>query len=238
MNESILYTVSRHLQSAESDDPQGPLAALASLSDPLRRRLYGFVSSQDHAVGRDEAAAGVGVSRSAAAFHLDRLVEDGLLEPEFRRLTGRQGPGAGRPSKLYRRARREIVLSLPARRYELAADLLAAAVTEAAATGDPVDVALDRLARRRGAELAAATEGLDIRAALAGVGYEPCLAQSEIVLRNCPFAGVVAEHAELICHMNLALLEGFTAALPDAGVVARLVPSEGACCVRFGPVDS
>ncbi|MDQ3641298.1 MAG: helix-turn-helix domain-containing protein, partial [Actinomycetota bacterium] len=79
------------------------LAALAALGDPLRRRLYRFVGGQDHPVGRDEAAAGVGISRSTAAFHLDRLVDDGLLDAEFRRLTGRRGPGAGRPAKLYRR---------------------------------------------------------------------------------------------------------------------------------------
>jgi predicted ArsR family transcriptional regulator len=233
VNESILYTVSRHLQSLENDDPLGPLAAIAALADPLRRRLYGFVSRQEHAVGRDEAAAGVGISRSAAAFHLDRMVDDGLLEPEFRRLTGRQGPGAGRPSKLYRRARREIAFSLPVRQYELAADLLAAAVSEVTATGTPVAVALDRLARQRGAELAAAVERIGVAGALAGVGYEPCAGSCEIVLRNCPFAGVVADHADLICHMNLALLEGFVAALPDAGLTARLAPAEGACCVRL-----
>ena len=138
-----------------SCDQDGPLAALAALGDPLRRRLYRFVAAQDHAVGRDEAAAGVGVSRSAAAFHLDRMVDDGLLEVEFKRLTGRQGPGAGRPSKLYHRARRDIALSLPARRYELAARLLAAAASESTATGAPVDVTLDRLAHERGAKMAA-----------------------------------------------------------------------------------
>ena len=116
----------------EAEDVAAPdvaIAALAALGDPLRRRLYRFVARQDHAVGREEAAAWEGISRSAAAFHLDRLVGDGLLEVEFRRLTGRQGPGAGRPAKLYRRASREISVTLPARRYELAAGLLAAAVS-------------------------------------------------------------------------------------------------------------
>src|SRR5687768_1371314 len=87
------------------------MAAVAALGDPLRRRIYRFVSGQDHAVSRDEAAKGMGISRSAAAFHLDRLVEEGLLEAVFRRLTGRQGPGAGRPAKLYRRAARDFSLS-------------------------------------------------------------------------------------------------------------------------------
>lgn len=212
------------------------IAAFAALGDPLRRTLYRFVAAQDHAVGRDEAAEGVGASRSAAAFHLDRMVDDRLLETEFRRLTGRQGPGAGRPAKLYRRARAEICLSLPARQYELAARLLAAAVTEASSEGTPVDVALDRLARRRGADIAGAvvprtpTSAVD---ALAAEGYEPRTTDREIVLGNCPFSGIVADHAKLVCGMNLALLEGFSEALPDVAMHARLLPGEGACCVRL-----
>ena len=212
------------------------IAAVAALGDPHRRRLYRFVAAQDHAVGRDEAAEGVGASRSAAAFHLDRLVDDGLLETEFRRLTGRQGPGAGRPAKLYRRTRGEISLSLPARQYELAARLLAAAVTEASLQGTPVDVALDRLARRRGADTAGALERHTAESAvnaLAAEGYEPRAADGEIVLANCPFSGIVADHAVLVCGMNLALLEGFSEALPGVGLRARRLPTAGACCVRL-----
>jgi predicted ArsR family transcriptional regulator len=209
----------------------GAIDAVAALGDPLRRRLYRFVGAQDHPVGRDEAAEGVGASRSAAAFHLDRMVDDGLLETEFRRLTGRQGPGAGRPAKLYRRARREISVSLPDRRYELAAGLLAAAVSEATDAGEPVDVVLHRVARRRGAQMAASA-GAPTEA-LTAEGYEPRDDDGEIVLGNCPFSGIVADHAELVCRMNLALLEGFTEALPDAGFVARLQPTVGACCVRL-----
>ena len=212
-------------------DDEGAIEAVAALGDPLRRRLYRFVGAQDHAVGRDEAAEGVGASRSAAAFHLDRLVDDGLLETEFRRLTGRQGPGAGRPAKLYRRATREISVTLPDRRYELAAGLLAAAVTEATEKGEPVDVALHRTARRRGALMAAS--GRTPTDALAAEGYEPRDDGREVLLGNCPFSGIVADHAELVCRMNLALLEGFAEALPEAGLTARLRPTEGSCCVRL-----
>jgi predicted ArsR family transcriptional regulator len=217
------------------DEPEGPLAAVAALGDPLRRKLYRFVSGQDHAVGRDEAAEQTGVSRSAAAFHLDRLVADGLLEVEFRRLTGRQGPGAGRPAKLYRRARGEIAVSLPARRYALAAGLLAAAVSEASDTGNAVDVTLDRVARERGADLARSDDVLE---ALADAGYEPRVVPSGIVLGNCPFHALVADHTRLVCTMNLRLLQGFTAALPEAGMHAELHPQEGFCCVRLRSEDS
>lgn len=187
-------------------------------------------------MSRDEAAAGTGASRSAAAFHLDRLVHDGLLETEFRRLSGRRGPGAGRPAKLYRRATAEIAVNLPDRRYDLAADLLASAVTIAGRTGVSVDAALAEAAHRRGAELAAAVAegGVDAAAAvLADEGYEPRVEGDGVVLANCPFHALAARHASLVCGMNLTLLEGFVAGLPDAGLEARLEPSDGHCCVRL-----
>jgi predicted ArsR family transcriptional regulator len=225
---------------SDSDDV---LAAVAALGDPLRRRLYRFVGAQDHAVSRDEVAEGAGVSRSAAAFHLDRLVDEGLLEAEFRRLTGRQGPGAGRPAKLYRRTGREIAVSLPARRYELAAALLAAAVCEAAERGTPVEATLDRLAREEGTRIAQAiapvaslpaspaARAQAVADTLAAEGYEPRAGAAEVTLSNCPFSALVSEHPELTCQMNLALLEGFSQGLPGAGVTARLRPAEGRCCV-------
>src|SRR5215212_12188907 len=110
------------------DDPDDVLTAVAALGDPLRRRLYRFVGAQDHPVSRDEVAEGGGVSRSAAAFHLDRLVDEGLLETEYRRLSGRRGPGAGRPAKLYRRAARQFDVTLPERHYDLPGRILAGAV--------------------------------------------------------------------------------------------------------------
>ena len=225
------------------EDPDDVLAAVAALGDPLRRRLYRFVGAQDHAVSRDEVAEGTGVSRSAAAFHLDRLVDEGLLETEFRRLTGRQGPGAGRPAKLYRRAAREIAVSLPARRYQLAAGLLAAAVSEAAGSGDTVEATLDRLAREEGTRIgkavapqaghraSAAVRARRIADALAAEGYEPRAEAGEVTLSNCPFSALVSDYPELTCQMNLALMEGFGQALPGAGVTARLRPAEGRCCV-------
>src|SRR5512146_2470436 len=109
------------------DDTSG----IAALADPVRRRLYEFVSTQPSAVSRDQAAAAVGVARHQAKFHLDKLEAEGLLETEYARLGGRSGPGAGRPSKLYRRADREIAVSLPPRDYLLAGQLMADAIAEA-----------------------------------------------------------------------------------------------------------
>src|SRR6476660_6398579 len=97
-----------------------PVSAIATLDEPNRRRLYDYVASRHEGVGRDEAAAASGMSRELASFHLDRLVEAGLLTTEFRRLNGRSGPGAGRPAKLYRRSPGDVLASFPTRRYERA----------------------------------------------------------------------------------------------------------------------
>jgi predicted ArsR family transcriptional regulator len=109
-------------------DLERRLVALASLVDPVRRALYQCVVARDEEMGRDEAAAAVGVSRALAAYHLDKLAEAGLLDTRFQRRTGRAWPAAGRPAKLYLRSRSPIEVALPARNYQLIAQLLAHAV--------------------------------------------------------------------------------------------------------------
>ena len=107
----------------DPDDVDAQITAVAALNEPLRRALYRLAVSRSAPVGRDQAAQELGISRELAAFHLDKLVELGLLEVEFRRLSGREGPGAGRPAKLYRPSGRQLALSFPNRRYDLAAML-------------------------------------------------------------------------------------------------------------------
>ena len=123
------------------------LASLAALAEPVRRDLYRYVAPRPQPVGRDEAARAVGISRALAAFHLDQLVTAGLLETEYRRTNGRTGPGAGRPSKLYRRAKRDLRVSLPNRQYELAARLFAAALDTPAEAAEGADSPRTRLGR-------------------------------------------------------------------------------------------
>ena len=124
------------------------LSALAALADPVRRRLYQAVADSTQPLSRDQAARAGGVSRALAAFHLEKLVEAGLLETSFRRLTGRSGPGAGRPAKLYERSARMVEVSLPARRYEWAAQALAGALAEV--SSEESQAALRRSAREQG----------------------------------------------------------------------------------------
>src|SRR4051812_36353837 len=80
------------------------LPALSALATPLRRRLYAHVAAAETTT-RDDAALAVGISRSLAAYHLDRLVSLGVLEIDRERIRRVGGPGAGRPPKRYRRAR-------------------------------------------------------------------------------------------------------------------------------------
>jgi predicted ArsR family transcriptional regulator len=221
------------------------VAGVASLAEPQRRALYRHVVDRGGAISKDEAAAVLGVARSVAAFHLDRLVADGLLTTEFRRLTGRRGPGAGRPAKLYRRADAEVSVSLPARRYDLAAALLAAAVSEATEGGTPVDDALRRVATDRGHELGRTARRaagrrpgrralLDVTLrVLREQGYEPRRRDGEIVLANCPFHALVDDQRELVCGMNRDFLAGVADAVGDDLLAAKLVPTEGYCCVRL-----
>jgi predicted ArsR family transcriptional regulator len=211
------------------------LSAVAAMSDPQRRALFEFVSRSENPVSREDAARALGVPRSTAAFHLDRLVDEGVLETEFRRLSGRTGPGAGRPSKLYRRAKGEISVSIPARRYELAGDLLAAAIEEADRTGEAVRDVLATVATETGQRLGAAAGSLD--AALASCGYEPCDdGRGGLVLTNCPFHRLATSHTEVICHANVALLAGVAEGAAETGRSVEFVPPTNEhCCVRVVP---
>jgi predicted ArsR family transcriptional regulator len=217
------------------------IAAIASLDDPVRRGLYLYVSGRGGEVGRDEAARAVRISRALAAFHLDKLVQHGLLVTSYRRLTKRRGPGAGRPAKLYRRADRQLDVTLPPRRYELAGRVLATALTDAPPA---VRRALWRAARDAGRRLAEraeherrggasrATRSLaHVSGLLARCGYEPVRRKGELRLANCPFGTLAVECQPLVCETNLALVRGVLAGLGTGAVRARLRPQPGSCCV-------
>ncbi|TDD26563.1 transcriptional regulator, partial [Kribbella turkmenica] len=147
--------------------------AVAVLEEPTRRRLYEYVVTQPAPVGRDEAAAAVGIPRNTAAFHLEKLTEEGLLATCYERRTGRTGPGAGRPAKLYHRSEREIDLTLPERQYAVAGRLLAAAVADAEASGGSPREAVNRRAREYGESLGRTASGSSLTQILAAHGFEP-----------------------------------------------------------------
>jgi predicted ArsR family transcriptional regulator len=219
-------------------DRSAQVVAVAALAEPTRRRLYEHVVRQPGPVSRDDVAGELGLARATAAFHLDRLVADGLLDIHFERRSGRTGPGAGRPAKFYRRSDVPVEVSLPERHYDLAGELLAAAMVEAEQSGEPPRAVLDRRAFRRGQELAA---GLPAGGATAVVGvleeagFEPRVTDGVVALANCPFHALAQQQTELVCGMNLRLLDGVLAGVQDAGLVAVLRPEPGMCCVRLEP---
>ena len=223
---------------------EGTLGRLAALADPVRRALYLYVAAAPHPVSRDQAARRLRIARPLAAFHLDKLVAQGLLGVTFRRLTRRRGPGAGRPSKLYHRSALRVDLSLPPQRYELAARLFAGVL--AAAPAPPA--ALRRTARALGDGLGRAARpragnrpgraGMlrHAAAALRALGYQPVREpDGAIRLRNCPFDALARDFAPLMCGTNLQLLAGVMRGLGLTGYTAALDPRPGMCCVVLRP---
>jgi len=247
-------TTKRAAESLQPLAPTGPMpgsvAALALLDEPTRRRLYDFVAASDHEVGRDETAGELAISRELASFHLDRLAAGGLLQTSYRRLSGRTGPGAGRPAKLYTRADREISVSLPMRRYDAVADVFAKGLEKLAEEvgQETVAGAVSRAARDAGRKFAAGIrEGATGRRrgrrrqqlveTLSAGGFEPAVDTSSgvVTLGNCPYRTVADDHRAFTCGMNLAWAEGVTEVVAEAGLTPVLDPQPGRCCVVFSP---
>lgn len=220
---------------------EADLASVSCLDDRVRDRLYAFVSSRSEPVRRDEAADAVGITRSLAVYHLDKLVESGLLTASYRRPPGRGGPGAGRPAKVYSRSSGEFTVTVPLREYQLAARLLIQAV--AADRSGRTQAALHDAARQLGAGLgerqrADRAQGDGLRPALEGAlsehGFEPWHDDHGTVrMRNCPFRGLVELQPEVICHMNLALIQGLVAGLGAGSLNPVHDPEPEYCCVAI-----
>ncbi|WP_432027974.1 helix-turn-helix transcriptional regulator [Streptomyces sp. 1222.5] len=232
-----------------ADAAESAIDSVSVLSEDSRRRMFAFIRRARRAVTRDEAAASVGISRKLAAFHLDKLVDAGLLRARY------ESPGGirkvGRQPKVYEPTDAQITVSIPDRRHELLADLLLEAVlTEGA--DEKAEQAAVRTAGRRGHELGAAAreetrpgrlgpergltacEGL-----LDAYGYEPVReTPTRLRLRNCPFHPLAAKAPALVCGMNQAFLSGYLDGLEVNGVEAVLAPHPGECCVRLGPNDT
>jgi predicted ArsR family transcriptional regulator len=225
------------------DDLPERVAGVAALADPIRRDLYLYVSAQPAAVSRDQASDALGIARHTAKFHLEKLAEGGLLDTDFKRLSERRGPGAGRPTKLYKRSSRQLSVTLPERRYDVAAQLLASAIDTAVADGSTVTDAVVAAAANWGRTIgdqARADAGprpsreqlvTSTCGALTEYGYEPHRMGGAIVLYNCPFDTLAREHTQLVCGMNLAMLAAVSDRVSKAGLAARLEPAPDRCCV-------
>lgn len=217
------------------------LMAVALLAEPTRQRLYLYLRERREPVGREEAARHTGIKPRLVAFHLDRMADAGLLEVEYRRLSGRVGPGAGRPAKVYSVSSRSFSVEIPQTRYALAASMMATALSAggpradgaeslqgvATAVGEKLGDEIRRQARTKGARQEA------VQSKLKQLGYEPRVQESgEWTMRNCIFSELSMSHRELVCPMNAALVTGLLDGAHVSSLhVERRVERPG-CCVK------
>ncbi len=206
------------------------LEGLSELADPQRRKLYDAVVAAGEPIRRDGAAEAAGVSRSLAAYHLDRLADAGLLTVSYKRPEGRSGPGAGRPAKHYARATTEIAVSVPPRNYPLLARIL----TDVIADHPELEASMMKAAEAAGEDIGA--EPGDLLDVLTADGYEPRVdAHGCVRLTNCPFHAIAQRQTALVCGMNVELLRGVLAGRGENPDRVKLRPTEGACCVVINP---
>jgi predicted ArsR family transcriptional regulator len=222
------------------------LEAVGTLADDLRRRMYLFIREQGRPVSRDEAAETVGISRKLAAFHLDKLVEKGLLKAHYVRLSEKRGPGGGRPSKVYEPTETEMIVSIPSRSYDVAGRLLVKALEVAGgdlASRDSIRLAAHDEGRQLGRQVSrdrrlrspGSRKVMEVaKEVLYDRGYEPYRDENGALrLRNCPFHALAQQSVELVCGMNRAFIAGFLEGLGSKSMNAELDPRPGQCCVRI-----
>ena len=218
---------------------------LAALDDRLRHRIYLFVRAQGVPATRDHVATELGISRKLAAFHLDKLLDRGLLRAHYARPPGRSGPGAGRPSKMYEPSGIEIDVSIPERRYDLVGELLVDAI-EHETPGQPARDTAMRAARDTGFALGDGIRrdehlgrpGLErtltaTLPVLAEHGFEPYREGDRVRVRNCPFHALAQRAPDLICEMNRSFVDGIVRGLGNSTVEAVIERRPGECCVEL-----
>jgi predicted ArsR family transcriptional regulator len=208
------------------------IVRLCLLDDPARRAAYLAVRTAGRPLTRAEVANEAGVSVRLAAFHLEKLLSEGLLEATYER--SGSSVGVGHPAKRYRPTGLELEVSIPPRRYDLAAEILAEALEADSSPDSPLeslaDVAVE-YGRQVGRRARARDGGTRLLTALRVIGYEPALSGDDVVLRNCPFRHVARARPEIICQMNLAFVAGVLAGTKSRALHAVLSPSTGRCCV-------
>ncbi|MEU6366711.1 helix-turn-helix domain-containing protein [Streptomyces sp. NPDC046931] len=233
----------------QADAAHTAIDSVSALSEDSRRRMFSFIRRARRAVTRDEAAASVGISRKLAAFHLDKLVDAGLLRARYETPDGIRK--VGRQPKVYEATDAQITVNIPDRRHELLADLLLDAVLTEGADENAAQAAL-RTAEQRGRRMGETARD-ETRPGRLGpergvtacerlldqYGYEPVReTPTRLRLRNCPFHPLAAKAPDLVCGMNQAFLSGFLTGLQVNGVQAVLAPEPGECCVRLSPDDT
>jgi predicted ArsR family transcriptional regulator len=197
----------------------------------LREALL-YVRGSAEPVSADDAAAALGVHRSVARSRLERLVGAGVLGTSFARRSGRAGPGAGRPAKLYSPTPETQSLEFPPRYLPtLVARLLDAVPVESRETalrdvGENFGRDLARTAGLRPSPLV--KDGLErVCAAVRSLGFHAILDRingdtAVVITPTCPLRPLVTERPE--------------ASLIDRGMWAGLI-EKGIRGVHAGSVE-
>jgi predicted ArsR family transcriptional regulator len=202
-----------------------------TLGEETRHRVYLTVQAAGRPLSRLEVAKAVGIRGRLAAFHLDKLADEGFLDVHYARPEERRGgPGAGRPAKQYRPSGIEIDLTIPPRRTDLAARILALTFEQLGPQGTHRDALLEQ-ATACGRHLARVGRG-DLVERLTELGYDPVTAPDGTVqMRNCPFHPVVEVARGTTCSMNLAVISALASAKAASRYEVVLEPAGGRCCV-------
>lgn len=228
--------------------PQADIGAISTLEDPVRARLYAAVRQAGEPVTREDAAAQAGISRKLAAFHLEKLVDAGLLESKADERVPRR---VGRTPKAYVPVQHAVSVSVPPRSPADLATMLVDAVVSEQPDESP-ERARSRVATETGRTLGAEVDRTGARGrlgieramaraeeALADRGYEPYRPTPErLRLRNCPFHPLAQRAPDLVCGLNLEFLGGFLEGLGADAVEAVLAPAPGECCVEVRARDT
>ena len=226
-------------------DSDASIRAVAALEDRLRRGMYAYIRQASRPVSRDEAAGAVGISRKLAAFHLDKLVEAGVLSAHYAPLSGIRK--VGRTPKVYEPSSLDIRVNFPQRQHELLAAILLDAVladSDESARATAVRVARDsgaalgRAERQRSKPGRLGTERALTLAAqvLTGHGFTPRReAPDRVQLRDCPFHPLTTTAPGFVCEVNRSFCSGVLTGLEADTVAAVLEPHAGGCCVELRP---
>jgi len=211
--------------------------AIGLLAEPTRLRVYRCVTESEDPLSRNEVVERTGIGVGVVTFHLEKLAAAGLLVAEFHKPADRRGPGSGRPAKRYRRSPVHQSVDVPPRQFGLLSRVLVEAIVESSHTGEPSTTAAHRVAaetgRRLGSRSADSTSTPPVLGTLRSVGYEPREADRVVTLTNCPFHEAAETQRDLVCGLNLALVEGILRGAECTGARAALVPQPGRCCVSI-----
>ena len=231
--------------------PDSEARVLASMGDafgdPTRRALYRLVAEAADPLSAGEAAELVGVHRTVARAHLQRLAEIGLLQVRSRR-----GARGGRPAKVYVVAPEPLVAALPPRRYERLAALLVSALKRSTSDEAEAVAAAGAVGWQFGREevgrlSVAGTAGWDesggqlrLTAPVAqrwldDNGYRATVLDAssvDICLRNCVFRELAAAEPLLVCALDRGILRGLFA-VPESAVTLMSSIAAGDDCCRL-----